>query len=143
VKLRQPITKFHLVGSAFLLFVPLLAYIAEATCEPGSNDWSRWHWVALAYALYCAHVGFFYRRKFMMKAKAALVVNPSDKKALKRWEAGQIVALCCAANVALTGLIVRFVLHGALWQAALFYISALALTVLWSPQEPQKTVANS
>jgi hypothetical protein len=135
MKLRQPISKLHLIQSVFLLAVPLQAYIAEVTCEPGSNDWSRWHWVALGFALYCVHVGFFNRRKFMMKAKAALAANPSDKKALKRWEAGQIVAIYSAYTVALTGLIVRLQLHGAFWQAALFYVSAVALIFLWSPRE--------
>jgi hypothetical protein len=75
----QPITKFHLIESAFLLSVPLFAYVAETVCGPGTNHWSPWHWVALVYALYCVHLGFFYRRKLMMKAKAALAAKPSDK----------------------------------------------------------------
>jgi hypothetical protein len=138
MKLRQPISKLHLIQSVFLLAVPLQAYIAEVTCEPGSNDWSRQHWVALGYALYCVHFGFYFRRKFMTKAKAELAANPSDKKGLKRWDASQIVPLCGAYTVALTGLIIRCILHGALWQAALFYMSAVVLIFLWSPREFQK-----
>jgi hypothetical protein len=137
-KIMQPITKFHLIESAFLLSVPLFAYVAETVCGPGTNHWSPWHWVALVYALYCVHLGFFYRRKLMMKAKAALAAKPSDKKALKKWEASQVVPLCFAQHIALTAAVIRLVLHGTLWQAAPFYVSALALILLWSPQEPHK-----
>jgi len=141
MKLIQPITKFHMIESAFLLSVPLLAYVAESVCEKGTNDWSLWHWVALVYALYCAYIGYFFRRKLMVTANAALAANPFDKQALKTWQASQILGLSCAESVALTGLIIRFVLGGALWQAALFYVSALVLILLWRPQEFQKAAA--
>ena len=138
MKLMQPITKFHLIESAFVLSVPLFAYIAESTCGPGTNDWSRWHWLMLAYAAYCVHLGFFYRRKFEVKARLALSANPTDKKGLRTWEASQVVPLCFAEHIALAGAIIRFILGGTLFQAAPFYALALVLVLLWSPREPPK-----
>jgi hypothetical protein len=76
------------------------------------------------------------------RSKSTLAKDASDPRAAKQWQAGQLVALAIAENIALWGLLVRMAVGGALWQASLFYAASLALLLLWTPRLPTEPATN-
>ena len=135
-ELKASVRKLRLFQFAMIAAVPILAGVAEIARHPGSNSWTLWHWVIAAVALSSVFSGSNLRRQMLARAATALARDASDPKALKQWEAGQMVGLAFAENVALWGLLVRVVLGGALWQASLFYSLSLILLLYWSPRLP-------
>jgi hypothetical protein len=93
-------------------------------------------------ALWTAFGGFRLRRRIIGRSEKALAKNASDTKALKQWEAGQIIGLAFAEAIVLWGVVLRVVLSCALWQASLFYAAGLFLQLLWTPRMPNK-ISNS
>ena len=112
------------------------AGVAEAVCGRGSSDWTRYHWMVTGFAFYAAWVGFSFRPRLLRRAMETLATDPDSSKGLKQWKAGNGIALLMAAGVAGWGLVIRFVLHGALWQASLFYAAGIFLLLLWTPRLP-------
>ena len=67
-----------------------------------------------------------------------LANDAASSKGLKQWEAGNLIGLLMAAGVAGWGLVIRFVLRGAVWQAMLFYAAGIFLLLLWTPRLPMR-----
>lgn len=91
-------------------------------------------------ALWAVFGGFRIRGRLIRRAEEELAKDASNPKALRQWQAGHITGMVCAEAIVLYGVIVRMVIGGAFWQAALFYASGLFLLLLWTPRMP--TTAN-
>ena len=92
--------KLRLIHLVFIVSIPLCAWVAQSSCPSNSSDWTLWHWVITGLAVYSAFVGFFYRRKLMRSSEAALRGDASNSKALKQWQAAQIVSMAAAEAIA-------------------------------------------
>ena len=124
--------------AALLLF----AGVAEMVCVPGNDDWNLKHWLITGMALWGVLGAFRLRRKLLDRSRQALTKEVSDPKGLKQWEAGHILSLSMALGVAVWGLLIRFVLVGARWQASLFYAAGIFLLLLWTPRLPIANPSN-
>jgi len=124
--------------AALLLF----AGVAEMVCVPGNDDWNLKHWLITGMALWGVLGAFRLRRKLLNRSRQALTKDSSDPKGLKQWEAGHILSLSMALGVAVWGLLIRFVLVGARWQASLFYAAGIFLLLLWTPRLPIANPSN-
>ena len=140
--MKPKLTKLRLIQWALIGVTPILGWVAEIGRKPGSNDWTLWHWVVTGLALWTALGGFRVRRRVIFRSLQALAKDSSNLKALKQWEAGQVIGLAMAEGVVQWGLVVRMVLGGALWQASLFYAAGLLLLLLWTPRMPTPPVSN-
>jgi F0F1-type ATP synthase membrane subunit c/vacuolar-type H+-ATPase subunit K len=134
--MKSRLSKLRLFHVAFIASVPLYGWFAENIRHRGSSNWTSWHWVVTGLALCVALAGFRLRRRIIGRSEKALAKDASDPKALKQWEAGQLIGLAFAENIALWGVLLRVVLAGALWEASLFYAAGLFLLLLWTPQMP-------
>jgi F0F1-type ATP synthase membrane subunit c/vacuolar-type H+-ATPase subunit K len=141
-EMKSKLRKLRLIQFVMIAAIPMYGWIAESVLGRGSNDWTVWHWVMAALAVYAGVVGFFFRRKLMRRAEEVLANDASNPTAIKQWRAGQLVAMACAEGVVLWGVVVRFILGGALWQASLFYASGFFLLLLWTPMMPTKPVSD-
>ena len=135
-ELKASVSKLRLFQFAMIASIPMFGRVAEMARQPGSNSWTSWHWVVTAVALCTAFVGSTFRRRMLARAATALAKDASDPKALKWWEAGQVLGMAYAESIVLCGLVVRMVLRGALWQASLFYSAGLVLLLYWTPRLP-------
>lgn len=135
-ELKTSVSKLRLFQFAMIASIPMFGWVAEMARHPGSNSWTLWHWVVTAVALWIVYVGSSFRRRMLARATAALAKDASDPKAIKQWEAGQVVGMAFAENIVLWGLLVRMVLGGALWQASMFYSVGLILLLYWTPRLP-------
>ena len=102
--------KLRLIHLVFIVSIPLCAWVAQSSCPSNSSDWTLWHWVITGLAVYSAFVGFFYRRKLMRSSEAALRGDASNSKALKQWQAAQIVSMAAAEAIAFYGVVFQMVL---------------------------------
>jgi|SRR5277367_3201254 len=134
--MKSKLGKMRLIQSAYIVAIPLFGWVAESVHGRGSNDWTLWHWLMTGLALYAVLGGFFLRRKLMRRSEEALAKDASNPKALKQWQAGQLIGFACAEAIVLYGVVVRMVIGGALWQASLFYAVGLLLMLLWTPRLP-------
>ena len=114
----------------------MFAWVAEMARHPGSDSWTLRSWVVAAFALSTVFTGSSFRGRLLARAATSLAKDASDPKATRQWEAGQIVGMAFAENIALWGLLLRMVLGGAFWQASLFYAVSLILLVYWTPRLP-------
>jgi hypothetical protein len=124
--------------AALLIF----AVVTEIVCVPGKDDWNVKHWLITGFALWAVLGAFHLRRKLLNRSRQALAKDASDPKGLKQWEVGHVISLAMAGGVAMWGLVVRFVLVGALWQASLFYAAGVFLLLLWTPRLPIANPSN-
>jgi len=141
VSFRDPksmLRKLRLVHLVFIVSIPLCAWVAQSSCPSNSSDWTLWHWVITGLAVYSAFVGFFYRRKLMRSSEAALRGDASNSKALKQWQAAQIVSMAAAEAIAFYGVVLQMVLGSPLSQASSFYTIGLLLLLLWRPRYRQQ-----
>ena len=100
--------------------IPILGWVAEIDRRRGSSDWTLQHWLVAGLTLWAVLGGVRIRHRLLRRSGEALKKDASDPKALRQWEAGQVVGLAMAESVAVWGLLVRMVLGGALWQALSF-----------------------
>jgi hypothetical protein len=114
----------------------IFAGVTEIVCVPGSDYWTLKHWLITGLALWAGLGAFRLRNKLLERSRQALAKDASDPKGLKQWEVGHGIALSMAGGVAMWGLVVRFVLIGALRQASLFYAAGILLLLLWTPRPP-------
>ena len=135
-QLKASLSKLRLFQFAMIAAIPMFGWVAEMARHPGSNNWTLWHWVVASVALYIVFAVSTFRRRLLDRAATALAKDASDPKALKQWEAGHMVGMAFAENIALWGMVVRLVLGGALWQASLFYSVSLILLLYWTPRLP-------
>lgn len=135
-ELKASASKLRLIQFAMVASVLLFARVAEMARQPGSNSWTIWHWAVAAISLLITFQGSYFRHRMLARAATSLAKDASDPKARKQWEAGQVVGMAFAENIALWGLVVRMVLGGAFWQASLFYSASLILLLYWTPRLP-------
>lgn len=76
------------------------------------------------------------RSRLLRRSKEKLMNNDADAIATKQWEVAQVISLAMAEGVALWGLVIRMVFHGAFWQASMFYAIAVLLLLFWTPHMP-------
>jgi F0F1-type ATP synthase membrane subunit c/vacuolar-type H+-ATPase subunit K len=141
--MKSKLRRLRLIQLAQIAVIPIFVSIAEIGREPGSSDWTLRHWLVMGLALWAALGGFRFRRRMIHRSEEALAEDASNPKALKQWEAGNVVVLAMAESIVLWGLVVRMVLGGALWQASLFYAAGLLLLLLWTPRMPITTPAST
>jgi hypothetical protein len=141
-EVKSKLTKLRLIQWALIAAIPIFGWVAEIGRDPGSNDWTLRHWVVVALALWVALGGFRFRRRLLDRSSQELAKDSSNPKALKHWEAGNVIGLAMAEAVVQWGLVVRMVLGGALWQASLFYGVGLLLLLRWTPRMPTTPPSN-
>lgn len=141
-EMKSKVGKLRLIQSVYIVTIPLFGWIAESTRGRGSSDWTLWHWVLTGLALWAALGGFRIRPRLIRRAEEALAKDASNPKALRQWQAGQILGMAFAEAIVLYGVVVRMVLDGALWQASLFYAVGLLLMLLWTPRMPTTPASN-
>jgi F0F1-type ATP synthase membrane subunit c/vacuolar-type H+-ATPase subunit K len=142
-EMKSKLRKLRLIQLALIAVIPIFGCVAEIGRDSGRSDWSSWHWLVTGLALWGALGGFRLRGRMIRRSKESLAKDAYNPKALKQWEAGNVVALAVAEGVVAWGLVVRMVLGGALWQASLFYTAGLLLLLLWTPRTPSATPAST
>ena len=138
-ELKKSVTKLRLIQFAMIAGVSMFGGVAEMAHHPGSNSWTFRDWVVAAFALSIVFTGSNFRTRMLARATTLLAKDTSDPRALKQWEAAQIIGMAFADNIALWGLLIRMVLGGAFWQASLFYLVSLALLFYWTPRLPAES----
>ena len=133
--------KVRLIQWAYLLSIPLFAWVAEIGRDSGSNDWTWRHWAAMVLCAWSVSGAFRLRNKLLRRSKEKLMNDATDAKAAKQWEAGQVLSLAIAGSVACWGLVVRMAFHGTLRQASIFYVMAVLLLLFWTPRLPIGTTS--
>ncbi|HEV7551565.1 MAG TPA: hypothetical protein VGP65_07785 [Candidatus Angelobacter sp.] len=78
---------------------------------------------------------FAVRRLFVLRGEAALVAQPDDAAALKRWRTGYLAIYALSESVALFGLVLR-ILGFALSEVTPFYLAGFALILVFGPRRP-------
>jgi F0F1-type ATP synthase membrane subunit c/vacuolar-type H+-ATPase subunit K len=131
---NQKLKNLRLIHLAMIAAIPILAGIAEIGRAPGSSNWTKWHFVAAALAIWVAWVGLAFRSRYIRRSQEALANDASNAKAIRQWEGANLIALAMGECVGMWGLVVRIVLDGALWQASLFYTAGFLLLLLWTPR---------
>jgi len=129
--------KVRVIQWALLATIPLFAWVAEIGHGSGNSDWTWRHWLVMGLCVWSVSGTFRLRSRMLHRSEEKLKKNAADPKAAKQWEAGHIISLAMAEGVALWGLVIRMVFHGALWQASIFYVMALFLLFLWTPRMPR------
>jgi hypothetical protein len=142
-EMKSKLRKLRLIQFAMIAAIFFFGWVAEIVCCRGSNDWTSRHWLMTCLAACAAWAGFRFRHMLLHRAEQKLVIDASDPKALKLWEAVQVCGLAMAVSTALWGIVVRMVLNGAFWQASLFYAAGLVLLLLWTPRLPTQPASNS
>jgi hypothetical protein len=133
--------KVRLIQWALLLAIPLFAWVAEIGRSKGSSDWTWRHWLAIGFCVWSGSGAFRLRSRMLRQSNEKLMRNTADAKAVKQWEAGQIISLAMAEGVAYWGLVIRMVFHGDLWQASVFYVMGALLLLFWTPRMPSGTAS--
>jgi F0F1-type ATP synthase membrane subunit c/vacuolar-type H+-ATPase subunit K len=141
-EMKSKLRKLRIIQLALIAVIPIFGWVAEIDRRRGSSDWTLQHWLVAGLTLWAVLGGFRIRHRLLRRSGEALKKDTSDPKALRQWEAGQVVGLAVAESVAVWGLLVRMVLGGALWQALSFYVVALFLLLLWTPRMPTAASSN-
>jgi len=139
---RSGLQRMRLVYAAFGVSMLLVVWITQSVCNYGCSDWTLWHWVMAGLALWAVFGGFQIRGRAIRRSEEALARDTSNPKALRQWQAGQIIGMAFAEAIVFYGAVVRMVLGGTLWQASPFYAAGLFLLLLWSPQMPHAFARN-
>ena len=142
-QMKPKLKKLRLIQLAMIAVIPIFGWVAEFRRDSGNNDWTLRHWLAAGLALWSAFGGFRHRHRLLFRSEQAAAKDASNPKALKQWEAGNLIGLASAESLVLWGLVVRMVLGGALWQASFFYAVGLFLLLLWTPRIPITTPAST
>jgi hypothetical protein len=81
----------------------------------------------------------FFRRKLLMPAEKILSTKPDDEAALRRWRAGYIAIYAVCDNVAIWGVVLRF-LGFSLLTAIPFYLAGFLLLLYFAPRPPTNAI---
>src|ERR1700733_1194133 len=92
-QLKLTLWKLRLFQAAFIVAIPQFIWITQSVCGHGCDDWTSWHWVMIAVALYAVLGGFFFRRKMMSRSDEALRTDPANPKSIKQWQAAQLTGM--------------------------------------------------
>jgi hypothetical protein len=135
-EIKSTLRKLRLIQFLLMGFVLICALFAELTAGRTGGRWTGAHWLVAGLAAVSMLEGFHFRHRFVKPSADALARDTRNLKALKRWEAWQLICLTMAGAVACYGLVVRIIFGGTFWQALLFYSVGLFLSVLWTPRRP-------
>jgi F0F1-type ATP synthase membrane subunit c/vacuolar-type H+-ATPase subunit K len=136
-QIKSELRKMRLIHAAFAVSMPLVIWITQSISGYGCSDWTLWYWVMAGLALWAVFGGFQVRGRAIRRSEEALVRDTSNLKALRQWQAGQIIGMAFAEAIVFYGVVVRMVLRGTVWQALPFYAVGLLLLLFWTPRMPQ------
>jgi F0F1-type ATP synthase membrane subunit c/vacuolar-type H+-ATPase subunit K len=114
-EMKSKLRKLRLIQLALIAATLIFGSVAEFERGRGSSDWNLWHWFVMGLALWSVFGGFRLRHRLLLRYEQAAAKDDSNPKALKKWEAGNLIGLASAESVVLWGVVVRMVLGGALW----------------------------
>jgi hypothetical protein len=126
--------QLRLIQIGLIIATIVFATIAEIGRGPGSDEWTGRDWMVAGLALWLISGGFTVRRRISRRLAKLPEQERSDEKIIRMERTGQLFRLGVAQSVASWGMVVRMVLHGALWQASIFYAVGLFLLLLWTPR---------
>lgn len=125
-------TEIEIVHVGFLSAWFCLLFMVHSM-NPPVRSVSVWVLAALVFAsVYVVLVGFVTRKKIFRRSDEAL---PGDlPKALKFWKSAHVIGFCYAMNLALFGLVLKFLGSNWLVPGILFGVS-LGFLLLWRPRQ--------
>src|ERR1700746_3404416 len=133
-EIQSRLKRLRVIQLAVIVCLLAALSLAEFFHKQEVNRWTWMHWLATGLSLYLILEGFYFRRRWMPPPGELFVGGALNRKNLDRWQAGQVFGLAMAGGVAFWGVAVRWVLHGPLWQASLFYITGIFFLLLWTPR---------
>jgi F0F1-type ATP synthase membrane subunit c/vacuolar-type H+-ATPase subunit K len=120
-----------------LASIVLLVGVAEKSAPKshGRTNWILFEVIAgVVGAIAIASMAI--RRRYIGRALPQLVEDPTDTKALKRWQTGHIIHFALSESMPLYGLVLRY--QGfTLPQVAAFYFAGIGFMVLGYPKDPR------
>ena len=137
-EIKSTLRRLRIIQLSVLGFLVMSACFAEVSFHGTSSHWSWQHSLMAGLASFCLFEGLYLRHRFLVPAALALAGDIKNPRALKSWEAWQVMSVAVAGSVAMYGVVVRTVFRGATWQAFLFYSVGLLLLLLWVPRMPPK-----
>lgn len=138
--MEPALKKVRLIYWTLLVTILLLAGITEfLSHDKGNNDWTWRQWMAVGLSAWAISGASSLRGRLLSRAKEILKNESPAARGVKSWEAGYVIGLAVAEGVAYWGIAIRFVFHGAFWQASLFYAGGLLLLIHWRPRRPSTT----
>jgi hypothetical protein len=93
--------KVRLIQWALLAAVPLFVWVAEIGRGSGSSDWTWRYWLAMGLAVSSVSGAVRLRSRLLRRSKEKLINDASGAKAIRQWEAGQVISLAMAESVGL------------------------------------------
>jgi hypothetical protein len=115
-------------------FILIAAWVAERVLDAGEVSWGLGYWLIVGLALWSVSSGFRLRRRMASKIQDVMERGLAETEIRRRLNARNLLSMTIALNVAIWGQVLRFILHGTLWQAVPFYVVGLGLLVLWGPK---------
>ena len=97
--MKSKLRKVRLIQLALIAVIPIVGYITEILFDRGNSDWTCRHSLVTGLVLWSTLGGFRLRRRLIHRSEEALAKDPSNPKALRQWEAGQIIGLAMAESV--------------------------------------------
>ena len=129
----------RIVRLALLISVVSLAGLVE-WIQPAAQDRPRaYFYVIVGMAIWTFEGAFFLRRKVLVPAEKMLSTRPDDEAALRRWRAGYIAIYAVCENVAMWGVVLRF-LGFSLLPAIPFYLAGFLLLLYFAPRPPTNAI---
>lgn len=117
----------------FLATIPFYALAGEFLPSPGQLQVELLRVVFAVLAAGNLAVAAMLRRQKLAEAAEQLRLDPENREARSRWQAGHVVPFALCESVALFGFVLRL-LGGTFTEAAVFYAVAFIFLLLWRPQ---------
>jgi len=117
-----------------LVSIVCYAFIGERIAQSAAPDRNVYFAITLV-AITTVGIIFAVRRLFVLRSEEALVSQPEDAEALKRWRTGHLAIYALSESVALFGFVLRF-LGFNLSEVTPFYLAGFALMLLFGPRRP-------
>jgi hypothetical protein len=135
-EVNATLKRLRIIQAGIILFLLVSESLAELTPRRATVQWSFGHYLMAGLALFCLLEGFNFHYRFLSAAGSWLARDVANPKALRRWQAWQLMCLVLPASVAVDGLAFRMSFYGPLRQAAVFYAVGLFFLLLWTPRLP-------
>jgi hypothetical protein len=126
----KKIRTFHVVSIAS---IPLLAYSGEVLSPAKTSGVTAVGLLLIALAIFDIWSAFSWRRRRLQKACQVVLMSPGDAGAVRRWHHANLILLIGCESLALYGCLLRVWGGGTLPQAVPFYICALILLLVYTP----------
>ena len=123
----------HLAILAMAMFyIGLAELLRRAHIADISQSWL----IIGAFGLVETVTVIYMRRTKIADAEAILRTDPEDRAGLEAARKWYVVAMAFSAGVSLYGFALR-IMGSTFWQAAVFYVTGIALTVYCTPRKPE------